>query len=71
MQELRSKQLVSVWEAARLLSVSPWTIYSWTTRPGGRLRSHKLGRRRMIAMEDLEHLIEETRQMPPGREVQP
>ena len=48
-------QLVGVKEASRRLGLSTWTLYAWART--GRLESVRLGRRRLFATKDLEHLI--------------
>jgi excisionase family DNA binding protein len=48
--------LLSVEEATRRLGgVSKWTVYTWMSQ--GRLRKTKVGRRVMIAEQDLESFI--------------
>ena len=50
----------SVNDAAREISVSPWTIRSWITK--GKLQAVKLGRRVVIEHEELLRLLEKGRQ---------
>lgn len=50
---------MSVRQAADLLGVSFWTLYGWV-RLGG-VPSYKLGRRRLVAMEDLQALLRRSR----------
>jgi excisionase family DNA binding protein len=49
------QQLLSVVEAAERLNISAYTLYGWVSQ--GRVRSVKLGRRRMFRPEDLEDFI--------------
>lgn len=51
------KQLISVKAAASILSISKFTLYSWTIT--GRFPSVKLNGRRMIRVRDLEKIIED------------
>ena len=55
-------ELVSVEEAAQMLRISRWTVYSWVTRPDARIASYKVGGRRLIARTDIEDLLHEARQ---------
>ena len=48
-------RLLSIDEAASRLGVSPWTLRRWAS--SRRLRSYKIGRRRMLAEEDLRALV--------------
>lgn len=56
------RRLISVREAAAHLGLSPWTIYSWVTAENPKIRSIKLGSRRMIALADLEAFVESARE---------
>ena len=47
-------------EVADYLGVSFWTVYRMAR--SGRLPSIRIGRRRLFAEQDLEQLVEETRQ---------
>jgi len=49
--------LVSIKRTAERLDVSHWTIRSWIA--GGRLRSVKLGSRRMIPESEISRVISE------------
>jgi excisionase family DNA binding protein len=49
------KPFYSVPEAAELLTLSPWTIWSWLKT--GKLRGAKIGDRRVIRRAELEKLI--------------
>jgi len=51
--------LLSVHEAAERLGVSFWTVYRLAR--SGKLASVRIGRRRLIAPEDLEELVRLTR----------
>jgi excisionase family DNA binding protein len=49
------KRLVSIKDAAKILSVSTWFLYNATE--SGKFPSLKLGRRRLIRMEDIEKIL--------------
>ena len=51
-------QLYSVEAAAQLLSLSPWTLRAWFQKK--RIRSTKLGSRRLIAKSEIKRLIRES-----------
>jgi excisionase family DNA binding protein len=46
--------LVSIEDAAKALSLSPWTLRAWATQ--GRLETVKLGRRRLVKKSELDRL---------------
>jgi excisionase family DNA binding protein len=48
--------LRNVVDAARLLSISPWTVRAWIK--GGKLRPVRLGRRVLLEESELERFIE-------------
>ncbi len=54
--EVVTPELVSVEDASRALGVSRTALYALMDR--GRLRSHKLGRRRLVARAALEELLD-------------
>ena len=47
--------LVSIEKIAKALDVSPWTIRLWISR--GKIRSAKLGSRRLVPRSEIERLI--------------
>ena len=49
------ENLLSVDKTAEVLSISPWTVRAWIAK--GRLRSTKLGSRRLIPQSEIEKLI--------------
>lgn len=49
------RKLVTIAEAADRLGLSAWTVRRWAS--SRRIRSFKLGRRRMLAEEDLRALV--------------
>lgn len=49
------KQLYDVHSAARLLSISPWTVRSYIH--DGKLKPVRIGRRVLLAEDELERLI--------------
>jgi excisionase family DNA binding protein len=51
-------QLYSVEAAARLLALSPWTVRAWIQKK--RIRSKKLGSRRLIASSEIKRLIRDS-----------
>jgi len=53
-------KLISVQEAGERLGVSPWTIRKWVS--SRRLSSFKVGRRRLLAQEDVDSIIMNSRQ---------
>lgn len=55
----RIEKLLSIPEAAEILGVSKWTLYSWCET--GKVPSVKLGRLRKIRVEDLRAFIESNR----------
>jgi excisionase family DNA binding protein len=62
------KQLHDVKSAARLLSISPWTVRSYIH--DGKLKAVRIGRRVLLCEEELERLIagnqvEEVNPQPP------
>ena len=59
------RPLKSVVEAAELLRISPWTVRSYIR--DGRLRPVRLGRRVLLAEDELERLVAEGQ----GPEAQP
>ena len=48
-------RLLTIDEAAERLGLSAWTVRRWTS--SRRIRSYKIGRRRMLAEEDLRALV--------------
>ncbi|MCX6285556.1 MAG: helix-turn-helix domain-containing protein [Bacteroidetes bacterium] len=54
-EELKSKEFLTISEACKLLSVSRWTI--WRAIKNNSLRAAKLGRRTLIRHADLEALF--------------
>ena len=48
-------RLLTIDEAAARLGLSAWTVRRWTS--SRRIRSYKIGRRRMVAEEDLRALV--------------
>jgi len=55
--------LVSVEAAARLLSLSPWTVRAYLRT--GELRAVRMGRRVLLEQTELERLIKEARAQVP------
>jgi excisionase family DNA binding protein len=51
-------QLYSVEAAAELLSLSPWTLRAWIQSK--KIKSAKLGSRRLIAKSEIKRLIRES-----------
>ncbi len=51
-------KLYSVEAAAALLSLSPWTLRAWIAQK--KIRSAKLGSRRLIAQSEIKRLIRES-----------
>jgi len=60
------RPLKSVEEAAELLRISPWTVRSYIR--DGKLKPVRLGRRVLLAEEELERVVAEGQQPP---EAQP
>jgi excisionase family DNA binding protein len=61
-----ASMLVSIERAAQLLGdLSPWTVRRWIFE--GRIKSNKIGRRRVVPMAEVERLIEETADRGPKR----
>ena len=56
----RQERMLSVREAAERLGLSPWTVYSWVGTEK-KLPSYKVGRRRLIALSDVERLLDGAR----------
>ena len=48
-------ELLSIKEAAKMLRISPETLYSWLWK--GKLRRIKCGSRTLVAKSDLENLL--------------
>jgi excisionase family DNA binding protein len=59
-EKFKKPRLVSLKEAADLLGLSVWTLYEYCAQ--GRLPSYKLGRRRLMSLDDIEKIIENARQ---------
>ena len=64
--ETGPERLFSVDETADLLALSHWTIRDWIKL--GKMESHKLGGRRLIARSEIERLLNESRK-PATREL--
>jgi excisionase family DNA binding protein len=64
------KQLYDVISAARLLSISPWTVRSYIHN--GKLKPVRLGRRVLLGEDELQRLITESQEqmnaLPPQNE---
>ena len=50
-------RLVSIKDAAAILSISPWTVRAWITQ--GKITSVKLGARRLISESEINRLLTE------------
>ena len=48
-------RLVSIKDAAEILSISPWTVRAWITQ--GKISSAKLGARRLIPESEINRLV--------------
>jgi len=53
------EQLIDIFEAARLLGVSRWTLESMKSRR--EIPTYKIGRRKMFKISDLEKFVEENK----------
>jgi excisionase family DNA binding protein len=51
-------RLLSVDLAAELLSISPWTVRKWIVE--GKIKTCKLGSRRLIPRSEIKRIIDET-----------
>lgn len=58
-KEVPMDRLISIPEAARRLGLSYWTLYRWAQER--RVPSIRLGRRRLIAVSDLQAIINKAR----------
>jgi excisionase family DNA binding protein len=56
--------LVSIEKAAELLGISPWTVRRWAH--DNKLRSVRLGARRLIEESELRRIVEAGRSDPTG-----
>lgn len=61
-QELRTKDFLTITETCSLLSVSRWTI--WRAIKNNELSSGKIGRRRLIRRSDIEKLFSKREPLP-------
>ena len=61
------RALKSVHQAAELLGISPWTVRSYIR--DGKLKPVRLGRRVLLAEDELERLVAEG-QKPPGAQIE-
>lgn len=55
---LSAPKLISVQGAAAALGISVWTVRAWCYC--GRISSHKLGKRLMVAQDELNRILAET-----------
>jgi excisionase family DNA binding protein len=51
-------RLLSIESAAAILSHSPWTVRKWIAE--GKIRSNKIGARRLVPMSEVNRLINES-----------
>lgn len=56
--ESQVDRLLSIEAAADLLSASPWTVRRWIQ--DGKIRSNKLGTRRLVPLSEVQRLITES-----------
>jgi excisionase family DNA binding protein len=58
MKTLTHHKLLTIQEAADSLGISVWTLRGWAY--SGRISSHKLGKRLMVSLEELDRILTES-----------